>query len=118
MAATEHTAVKLDKDVLCWRRTIDTVVTPVLITFRETDADGMEDSVTMQGEADTEDLIHAPALTPSISTYNIAEGYGLDFEMTLRLFNTTFTLSSADSEIGNPRIVMLPASSSVDDKSE
>ena len=116
MAATEHTAVKLDKEVLCWRRTqrgIDIVVAPIPVT------DKMEGgSMAMEGDADLEDLIHTPALTPTFSTYNIAVEYSLEFEITLRLFNTTVTLNSADSEAGIPGIVVLPASSSTAEEGE
>ena len=126
LAATEHTAVGLEKDVLCWRRDqvgIDLVMAPVLISSLETDADKIEgsatrDSVTMQGEADLEDLIHTPALAPSFSTYNIAVEYKLEFEMKLVLLGETMTLSSTSSESGYPRIVVVPASSNVDGEGE
>lgn len=115
MAATEHTAVKLDKEVVCWRkgqRGIDIVVAPILVT------DEMEGSMAMEGDADLEDLIHTPAMTPTFSTYNIAVEYSLEFEITLHLFDTTVTLNSADSEAGIPGIVVLLASPSVDEKGE
>ena len=121
MAATEHTAAKLDRDVLCWRRDqrgVDVVTAPVLVISCEGDINKRDSSVTMQGEVDLEDLIHTPLLTPSFSTYNIAVEYSLEFDITVNCFNTTVTLSSMDCEAGNLRMVVLPASSSVDEEGE
>lgn len=123
MAATEHTAVKLDKDVLCLRREQqgrDVVVAPMLITSCEGDISKRGGTITMQGQIDLENLIRVPALTPSFSTYNIAVEYTLEYEIKAHLFSSTVTLNSADSEGGDPRILVVPASSEVtgEDKGE
>ena len=143
LAATEHTAIKHEKDVLCWRR--DLWGLDMLLVGEELPAgegntesqDTADDTPlppeslrTFSGEISLESLIHTPALTPSFSTYNIAVEYTLSFTLTLSILGETVTLSSSDSDgrTGSEdqegmegetlRVVVLPASTVVDEEEE
>ena len=138
-AATEHTALKVEKDVLCWRRgqkNIDIVLKPPLAVESYLNEKWEQKSSTAQydqaatgksfsrpaevpstaewtGQADLEDLIHLPSTTPSFSTYNIALAHTVEFEITISILGDTVVLSSQTE--GNLPIDVVPAIPTIND---
>ena len=99
-AATEHTAVKFEKEALCWRRDQQNID----LRLKHNSETGK-----LSDKLDLEDLIHTPALIPSFSTYNIARQYFLEYELKIRVFgetNTMITLKESDLAV-----VVFPAGS-------
>lgn len=95
-AAIEHTAIDVEKTVMCWRREqeyIDfTSHGPSTTTF----------------QAKLEDLVHTPAVVPSFSTYNIAREYSIEYKIKVRVDRDEVFLN--DSAVP---LVILPIGSDV-----
>ena len=98
-AAIEHTAVKIEREVLSFRReqrNLDVIFKPLVREGGDT---------MLCGVADLEDLIHVPAVTPSFSTYNIAREYTLEFEVKMNILGESVSIGNTSSMV---KVVVLP----------